>query len=98
MGSDNQETLRQQDDATNRILEAIADLRVEMNERFGKTEARLTNIESELKELKDLQLSFDARLDRYEAMLLNMRADVKVLRAEVEAWAREVLELQGKVG
>ncbi|HEX8734957.1 MAG TPA: hypothetical protein VF721_06535 [Pyrinomonadaceae bacterium] len=76
MNSDSQETLRQ-DDGTNKILEAIGDLRREMNERFGKTEVRLTNIEGELREMKDLQMSFGVRLDRHEAMLLNMRADMK---------------------
>lgn len=89
MDSDSQETLRQ-DDGTNKILEAIGDLRREMNERFEK-------IESELQTMKQLQLSFDVRLDRHEAMLLNMRADMKVLRAEVEAWATDVLDLQRKV-
>ena len=103
MNSDNEETLRP-DDATHKILEAIGglrqeigDLHREMNERFVKTEARLTNIEGELKEMKDLQRSFDVRLDRHEAMLLNMRADMKILRAEVEAWALDVLDLQRKV-
>lgn len=89
MDSDNQETLPQ-DEAANKILEAITDLRREMN-------ARLTNIEGELKDMKDLQRSFDVRLDRHEAMLLNMRADMKILRAEVEAWALDVLDLQRKV-
>lgn len=96
MDSDNQETLRH-DDGANKILEAIGDLRREMNERFEKAETRLARIEGEIKEMKDLQLNFDVRLDRQEAMLLNMRADVKVLRAEVESWARDVLDLQRKV-
>lgn len=96
MNSDSQETLRQ-DDGTNKILEAIGDLRREMNERFGKTETRLTSIESKLKEMKDLQMSFDVQLDRQEALLLNTRADMKVLRAEVEAWAEDVTDLQQKV-
>ena len=89
MNSDSQETLRQ-DDGTNKILEAIGDLRREMVERFEK-------VESELQTMKQLQLSFDVRLDRQEAMLLNVRADVKVLRAEVEAWAEDVADLQRKV-
>jgi hypothetical protein len=89
MNSDSQETLRQ-DDGTNKILEAIGDLRREMNERFEK-------VESELQTMKQLQLSFDVRLDRHEAMLLNVRADMKVLRAEVEAWAQDVMDLQQKV-
>ncbi|HLM00736.1 MAG TPA: hypothetical protein VK400_06750 [Pyrinomonadaceae bacterium] len=103
MNSDSEETLRP-DEATNKILEAIGGLHREMNERFVKTEARLTNIEArltniegELKDMKDLQRSFAMRLDRHEAMLLNMRADMKILRAEVEGWALDVLDLQRKV-
>lgn len=96
MDSDNQETLRQ-DDATNKILEAIGDLRREIGDLRREMNERFVKVEGELKEMKDLQMSFDVRLDRHEAMLLNMRADMKVLRAEVEAWATDVLDLQRKV-
>jgi hypothetical protein len=103
MDSDNQETLRQ-DAGTNRILEAIGDLRREMNERFGKTETRLTGIEGKLKEVKALQLSFDIRLDRLQAMthevlhnFYSVRADLKSLRAKVNSSAKDAMDLQQKV-
>jgi hypothetical protein len=68
------ETLRQNEDSTNKILQAIG----EMGERFEK-------VENDLHPMRQLQLSFDVRLDRLEAVVINVRADVKVLRAEVEA-------------
>ncbi len=81
------ETLRKDDEATNRILEAIGGLHQEMSARFAK-------LESEWQTMKQMQLSFDVRLDRLEAVILNVRADVKVLRAEVETWSRDVNSLQ----
>lgn len=110
MNSDSRETLKQNDEAINRILEAINALRQEtnalrqeMNQRLEKIEARLNVVEYEIKEMKDLQLSFDVRLDRLESMAheslqvaFGVRADVKVLRAEVTAWSKEVSELQQK--
>lgn len=88
-----EETLRQ-DEATNQILQAIADLRREMNERF-------TKIESDVEEIKQSQFSFDVRLDRVQAMAhdaLNighdLKADVKIMTAEVRAWAADVTILQ----
>lgn len=103
MDSDTQETLRQ-DDATNRILEAINALRTETFERLDSVDRRLFKLEKEVGEMKDLQLTFDVRLDRLEGMAhevlqvaYNVRADVKVLRAEVTAWAGDVLDLQRKV-
>jgi len=96
MDSDTQETLPQ-DDGTNRILEAIGDLRREMNERFGK-------IESELQTMKHLQLSFDVRLDRLQAMAqetlqiaYSVRAEVKILRRKGTSWSKDVTDLQRKV-
>jgi len=82
-------------------------LRREINERFDKVEARLTNVEarltnveSEIAEIKVLQFSFDVRLERiegatYESLSIghNLRADVKILRAEVGAWAKDVMRL-----
>ncbi|HEY0051305.1 MAG TPA: hypothetical protein VGB68_18560 [Pyrinomonadaceae bacterium] len=91
MDSDNQEALRH-DDGTNKILEAIGDLRREMNERLDSMDRRLFKLEKEVSEMKDLQLTFDVRLDRLESMAheslqiaYGVRADVKVLRAEVAA-------------
>lgn len=96
---------------TNTILEAINSFRQEVNERFNKVEerfnkieARLSRVENEIADMKNLQLSFDVRLDRLESMshealqvAYSVRADVKVLRAEVTAWAQDVMELQQKV-
>lgn len=103
MDSDNQETLRH-DDGTNKILEAIGDLRREMNERLDSMDRRLFKLEKEVSEMKDLQLTFDVRLDRLESMAheslqiaYGVRADVKVLPAEVAAWAEDVTDLQRKV-
>lgn len=98
MASD--QTLRQ-NEATNQILQAIGDLRREMNERFGGVDNRLTGIEAEIEEIKQSQFSFDVRLDRVQAMAhdaLNighdLKADVKILTAEVRAWAADVAGLQ----
>ena len=94
---ESEDTLRKNDDATNKILQAIGDLRREMNERF-------TKIETEIEEIKQSQFSFDVRLDRVQAMAhdaLNighdLKADVKILHAEVRAWAAVVMNLQQKV-
>lgn len=88
-----EETLKQ-NDGTNLILGAIADLRREMNERFAK-------IETEIDEIKQSQFSFDVRLDRVQAMAhdaLNighdLKADVKILSAELRSWAAEVVGIQ----
>ncbi len=92
-----EETLRQDDEATNKILQAISDLRREMNERF-------TKIETEVEAIKETQFSLDVRLERVQAMAhdaLNighdLKADVKILTAEVRAWAADIFELQQKV-
>lgn len=81
------ETLRRNEESTNKILEAISGLRQEMNARFEK-------LESEWQTMKQMQLSFDVRLDRLEAVVINVRADVKVLRAEVEVWSKDAHSLQ----
>jgi hypothetical protein len=92
-----EETLRKDDEAINRILQAIGDLRREMNERF-------TKIETEVESIKETQFSLDVRLERVQAMAhdaLNighdLKADVKILTAEVRSWAADVFELQQKV-
>ncbi len=94
----NSEETLPKDDATNLILEAIGSLRQEMNQQISELRqemvARFERNESEWQLIKQLQLSFDVRQDRIEAIALNVRADVKVLRAEVEAWSRDVYSLQ----
>lgn len=102
------ETLRRNEESTNKILEAISalrqetrqqigDLRREMNERFAK-------VETEIAEIKQSQFSFDVRLERVQAMAhdaLNighdLKADVKILTAAVRARAADVIELQQKI-
>jgi hypothetical protein len=91
------ETLRQNKESTDKILQAIGDLRREMNERFAK-------IETVIEEIKQSQFSFDVRLERVQAMAhdaLNighdLKADVKILTAEVRAWAADVADLQQKI-
>jgi hypothetical protein len=105
---ESEETLRK-DEATNKILEAIIEMRqdvnaqiiemrremnTQINELRQEMLLRFEKVESELQTMKQLQLSFDVRLDRLEAMNLNIRADVKILRAEVEAWAADVVLLR----
>ncbi|MGI9056221.1 MAG: hypothetical protein ACR2F2_10525 [Pyrinomonadaceae bacterium] len=105
---DSQETLRQDDEATDKILQAIGDLRREVNQQIGdlrrEMNERLTKIENEIAEVKQSQFSFDVRLERVQAMAhdaLNighdLKADVKILTAEVRAWSADVFELQQKV-
>ncbi|MCY7376065.1 MAG: hypothetical protein LH472_08855 [Pyrinomonadaceae bacterium] len=97
MNIESQETLLEK----NVILEAINSLRQEMNGRFDKIEARLTTVEKDIEEIKNSQFSFDVRLERVEGMAYeslsighNLRADVKILRAEVGAWAKDVMRLE----
>ena len=108
-----EDTLRKNDDGTNKILEAISglrqdllqdlrqqinDLRQDVNQQINDLRQdmneRLAKIEGDLQIMKHLQLSFDVRFDRLEAVVLNVRADVKILRAEVEAWSKDVNSLQ----
>ena len=97
MNVDNQETLLEK----NAILDAINSMRQEINNRFDNIEVRLSRVESEVTEIKELQFSFDVRLERiegaaYESLSIghNLRADVKILRAEVGAWAKDVMRLE----
>ncbi len=106
---ENEETLKINDDSTNKILEAIGelkrdlsqefnqkigDLRCEMNERFER-------IETEVIEIKELQFSCDVRIDRVQALTHgglnighNLKADVKIMTGELRAWSKDVLNLQ----
>ena len=96
MNNDSQETLLEK----NTVLDAINLMRQEMNTRFDKVEARLTTVETDIAEIKNSQFSFDVRLERvqgmcYESLSIghNLQADVKILRAEVGAWAKDVMRL-----
>ena len=82
-----QDVNQQINDLRQDVNQQINDLRQDMNERLAK-------IEGDLQIMKHLQLSFDVRFDRLEAVVLNVRADVKILRAEVEAWSKDVNSLQ----
>ncbi len=100
MNNDSQETLLEK----NAILDAINAMRQEVNERFDKIEVRLTTLEKDVEEIKNLQFSFDVRLERiegdvHESLSIghNLRADVKILRAEVGAWAKDVMRLQTQI-
>jgi proline dehydrogenase len=105
---ESEDTLRKNDDATNKILEAINSLRQETRQQIGdlrrEMNERFTKIETEIEEIKQSQFSFDVRLDRVQAMAhdaLNighdLKADVKILHAEVRAWAADVMDLQQKI-
>ncbi len=91
-----QEQAEQVAEATGRILQAIADLRRERNERSAK-------VDSEVEEIKQSQFSFDVRLEKAEARdheALNigydLRANIKVLTAEVRKLSADVASLQQK--
>ncbi|CAN5873197.1 hypothetical protein BH20ACI4_BH20ACI4_12360 [soil metagenome] len=105
---DSQETLRQDDEATNKILQAIGDLRQDVNQQIGdlrrEMNERFSKIETEVETIKETQFSLDVRLERVQAMAhdaLNighdLKADVKILTAEVRSRAADVFELQQKV-
>lgn len=78
-------------------MQAIGDLRREMNERF-------TKVEADIVEIKETQFGLDVRLERVQAMArdaLNighdLKADVKIMTAELRAWAADVYEMRQKV-
>ena len=86
------------------ILSAINGLRLEMNERFDKVEARLTNVENDMSKVKELQFVFENKIDRllslsHKSLELSHenRADVRIMRKEIEAWTHDVRELERKV-
>lgn len=86
------------------ILNAINGLRLEMNERFDKVEARLTNVENDMSKVKELQFVFENEIDRLLALSHKSlelshenRADVRIMRKEIEAWSHDVRELERKV-
>lgn len=101
MNNDSQETLLEK----NAILDAISAMRQELKSDIGvlrqEMNARLTRLETEVEEIKSAQFGFDVRLERiegaaYESLSIghNLRADVKILRAEVGAWAKDVMRLE----
>ncbi len=76
-------------------------LQTEMNAKFDEVNQRFQGIDNRLEEMRLQMMSFDVRIDRIEALThevlnvtYNARADVKVLREEVRAWAKDVVELQ----
>ena len=79
------------------LLKAILNLQKEMNANFNRIDVRFEDMRLQM-------MSFDVRIDRLEASsheLLNIdynaRADVKVLREEVRAWAKDVMNLQERI-
>lgn len=90
------------------VNQKIDAMRQETNGRFDRIEirlvnieARLTTVEADIIEIKESQFSFDVRLERIEGVAHeslsighNLRADVKILRAEVGAWAKDVMRLE----
>ncbi len=86
-----EETLRKDDERTNKILEAIGglsreinDLRQETRQQIGDLRREMnecfTRIETEIVEIKEFQFSFDVRLERVQAMShdgLNIGHDLK---------------------
>ena len=103
MNSD--ETLRKDDDATNKILEAInglrqetsrqiTDLRQETRQQIGdlrrEMNERLTRVETEILEIKEMQFSFDVRLERVQAMAHDALNIGHDLKADVKILNAEV--------
>ena len=74
-----------------------------MNAKFDEVNKRFQVVENRLEDMRLEMMSFDVRIDRLQAMshenlniAYGVRADVKVLREEVSAWSKEVIELQLK--
>jgi len=98
---ESEETLRQTDEETNKILQAIgslsreiADLREETRQEIKdlrrEMNERFTKIETDIEEIKQSQFSFDVRLERVQAMAhdaLNIGHDLK---ADVKILTAEV--------
>ena len=86
------------------LFAAIKDLQQQMIEQFNQMNKRFNDVDRRFEDMPLQMLSFDVRLDRMEAasykvleIAINTRADVKVLREEVHAWAKDVVDLQEKV-
>ncbi len=82
------------------VLDAINGLRQEMNDRFSGVEQRLTNVETDVSEIKQMQFVFENEFDRlqasaYKSLQLSHenRADVRIMRKEIEAWSADVRNL-----
>jgi methyl-accepting chemotaxis protein len=81
----------------------FADLRQEMNAGFNQINLRLDEHDNRFEQMRLEMMSFDARLDRLQAtahenlnIAYNLRADVKILREEVSAWSKDIVNLQLK--
>jgi predicted translin family RNA/ssDNA-binding protein len=107
MNLETQETLRQNDDATNKILQAIAELSRETTRQIGdmrrESNERFTKLETDVEEIKKVQFSLDVQLRRVLAMAhdaLNigndLQADMMIVKAEVSAWAKDVNKLNNQ--
>lgn len=64
-------------DNTNAILDAIAGLRQEMNQRFNNVEARLRFVEDEIKEVKERLTAVETRATNIETRTTNIETHVK---------------------
>jgi uncharacterized protein involved in exopolysaccharide biosynthesis len=104
MSSKKKETLRQNDNATNKVLQAIAELSRETTQQIGdmrrEANERFTKLETDVEEIKKVQFSLDVQLRRVLAMAhdaLNigndLQADMMIVKAEVSAWAKDVNKL-----
>ncbi|NOT47626.1 MAG: hypothetical protein HOP17_07725 [Acidobacteria bacterium] len=99
-----EETLRQ-NEATNQILQAIANFRTEVRQEIADLRSevrqeiadlrremneRFTKIESEIEEIKQSQFGFDVRLDRVQAMAHDALKIGHDLKADVKIMTAEV--------
>ncbi len=102
---ESEETLRQTDEGTNKILQAIGNLREETRQQFidlreetrqqikdlrREMNERFTKIETDVEEIKQSQFSFDVRLERVQAMAHDALNIGHDLKADVKILNAEV--------
>lgn len=102
---ESEETLRQNEESTNKILQAInelshqaqqqiSELRQEIRQQIGdlrrEMNERFSKIENEIVEIKQTQFSFDVRLERIQAMAHDALNIGHDLKADVKILTAEV--------
>lgn len=77
----------------------------EMKQDLAQVKDEVRNLAAQVEELGVQTVGFDVRQERLTSQLFEVsatvhgnRADIKVLTAEVRAWAKDVMALQGVTG